>query len=249
MPEPNAPLPGLPGLLARQLGYHARLLLRSPRAVVGGMLLPLLMLALRGHTAPAQQARLVAGLAVLGLLSTAYITHTAGLVAARESGVLKRWRATPLPPWCWFAGRIGATVLTAAAGAAVTVLAGAGLYGTHIHGGAIPSLAVALVLGAATWASIGTAASGLIPSVEAAWPLLGLTYLPVVVLSGGFGDVSAAPPWLAALVSYLPAEPVVHSAARALDGVASVSVHDLAVLLVWGGAGLLVSRRWFRWDS
>ncbi len=247
MPEP--PLPGLPALLARQLGYQVRLLLRTPRAVVGGVLLPVLLLALRDDSAHAQQTRLVAGLAVFGLLSTAYSTHAGGLVAARESGALRRWRATPLPPWCYFTGRIGATVLTAAGGSAVTVLAGAGFYGAHLRGAALPALAAALVLGAATWAAIGTAASALIPSVEAAWPLLGLTYLPLIVLSGGFGADSTQPGWLATVVGYLPAEPVVHSVARAMEGPGAMTARDLAVLLVWGAAGLLVSQRWFRWDS
>ena len=60
---------------------------------------------------------LVAGLTVLGALSTAYLTHAAGLVTARESGVLRRWRASPLPPWAFFTGRMAATTLTAVAGA------------------------------------------------------------------------------------------------------------------------------------
>jgi hypothetical protein len=70
------------------LSYHARVLLRTPRATFGGVLLPLLLLALRG-------AGSVPGLVVLGVASTAYVTHASGLVAAREAGVLKRWRATP----------------------------------------------------------------------------------------------------------------------------------------------------------
>lgn len=163
--------------------------------------------------------------------------------------MLKRWRATPLPPWCYFAGRIGATVLLAAGGSAVTVLAGAGFYDAPVHAGALPGLAAALVLGAAAWARIGTAASVLIPSVEAAWPLLGLTYLPMVVLAGGFGAVAQEPSWLATVVSYLPAEPVVDGVSRALAGLGAFTAHDVAVLLLWGAAGLLVSQRWFRWDS
>jgi hypothetical protein len=32
-------------------------------------------------------------------MSVAYLTHAASLVVAREDGVLRRWRATPLPFW------------------------------------------------------------------------------------------------------------------------------------------------------
>jgi ABC-2 type transport system permease protein len=243
MPEA---LPALPGLLARQLHHQAQLLLRTPRAVVGGVLLPVLLLALRDGGGPAQRARGVAGLAVLGLLSTAYVTHAGGLVAARQAGVLKRWRATPLPPWCWFAGRIGATVLVAVAGGVITVLAGATLEGADLH--LTPGLVAVMALGAATWASIGTAVSALIPSAEAAWPLLAVTYLPLVVLSGSFGSVSSEPAWLASAMRFLPAEPVVDGATRALHGLGAFTAHDVLVLAAWGAAGLLVAQRWFAWE-
>ena len=50
-------------------------------------------------------------------MSVAYLSHASGLVVAREDGVLRRWRATPLPSWGYFAGRIVATVLLADAAA------------------------------------------------------------------------------------------------------------------------------------
>lgn len=242
----RAELPNLAGLLTRQLAYQIRLLVRTPRAVVGGLLLPVLLLALRGADS-AGDLRTVTGLAVLGLLSTAYVTHASGLVAAREAGVLKRWRAAPLPAWCFFAGRLGATVLVAAAGGLVTLLAAAAFDDIDLRAGSVASLALVLVVGAATWASIGTAASALIPSVEAAWPLLGLTYLPLAVLSGNFGPISGQPGWLATLIAYLPAQPLVACGRRALEGRAPFSAHDLTVELAWLAIGLLIAQRRFGW--
>ena len=115
-------------IVSSQLAYHARLLLRTPRAAFGGVALPVLLLALREPDAgpPA-----VAALAVLGLVSTAYVTHAIGLVTAREAGVLKRWRATPLAPTWFFTARLAATVVLAVAGAAATVVAGALMYGVR----------------------------------------------------------------------------------------------------------------------
>ena len=246
-------LPRAGTLLAGQVAYHAQVLLRTPRAVVGGMLLPVILLVLRGgaaHLGHAEQAVVVAGLATFGVLSTAYVTHASSLVAARQAGILKRWRATPLPPWCFFAGRIAATMLLAAAGGVLTAVVGGADYHLTLTATRLAELAAVLLLGAATWASIGTAASCLIPTVEAAWPLLGLTYLPVVILSGGFGSVGAQAGWLTTAVSYLPVQPVVHGASRALaPGAATtiLSLRDVAVLVVWGSAGLVVSQRWFRW--
>ncbi len=246
MSKHGAQLPGGPRLLAGQLHYQVRVLLRTPRALVGGLLLPLLFLALKDG-ASHSQARVVAGLATFGMLSTAYITHTSALVAARQAGVLKRWRTTPLPRWCFFAGRVGATVLVAAIGGVVTVLAGASLHDLHLRTVSLPAVGLALLVGAGTWASIGTAVSVLIPSVEATWSLLAVSYLPVVVLSGAFGPVSGEAAWLHDLVRYLPAQPVLDSSWRALRGVFPFTAHDLAVELVWTAAGLLIALRWFSW--
>ena len=255
MPEhtPSFTLPTLPGLLADQLAYHTRVLLRTPRAVIGGMLLPILLLLLRSGTAHAthlEQVKLLAGLVAFGALSTAYITHTASLVAARQDGVLKRWRATPLPAWCYFAGRIAAVALLAVIGGALTALVGSAHDHTHLSLSAIVNLSLILVLGAATWASIGTALCALIPTTEAAWPLLGVTYLPLVILSGSFGNVSGQPGWLATGIDYLPVRPIIDSTRRALQaagGMPATSPHDLAVLAAWAAAGMVLSLRYFRW--
>lgn len=250
---PSLTPPTLPRLLADQLAYHTRVLLRTPRAVIGGMLLPILLLLLRSGTAHAthlEQVKLVAGLVAFGALSTAYITHTASLVTARQDGVLKRWRATPLPAWCYFAGRIAAAALLAAIGGALTALVGSAHDHIRLSLGRIADLSLILTLGAATWASIGTAASALIPTTEAAWPLLGVTYLPLVILSGSLGTVNGQPGWLATCIDYLPVHPIIDSTWRALQtggGISATSVRDLAVLSAWAVAGMVLSLRYFRW--
>jgi len=246
------PRPG--PLLAAQIAYHARVLLSTPRAVVGGMLLPVILLVLRGdaaHLGHAERASLVAGLATFGVLSTAYVTHASSLVAARQAGILKRWRATPLPPSCFFAGRIVATMLLAAAGGVLTAVIGASEYHLALTASAFAELAGVLLLGAAAWASVGTAVSALVPSVEAAWPLLGLTYLPAIILSGGFGSVGGEPEWLTTVMGYLPVAPVIHGAAHALgtgSGAGVISARAVAVLAAWAAAGLLISQRCFQWS-
>jgi len=248
------PLPGLSRLLAGQLRYQLRLLLRTPRAAFGGVLLPVLLLLIRGHAdgaPPPGRPSPAIGLAVLGVVSTAYVTHAGGLVAAREAGVLKRWRAAPLPPWCYFAGRIGATVLLAVAGGAVTLLAAVLLGDLAMSAGGAIGVLLALGLGATAWASVGTAACAAIPSAESAWPLLGASYLPLILLSGGFGAVDG-PGWLATLMRYLPAEPVIDAASHALHrpagGLPSLPGHDLAVLTAWTVLGIAFSVRRFGWQ-
>ncbi len=248
-------LPGLGPLFAGQVRYQLLLMARTPRALFAGLLLPLLLLVVRSSALknnPQTEAGLVAGITVLGVISTAYMTHASGLVTAREAGVLRRWRATPLPDWCFFAGRIVATLLAAITSGAVAAGAAVALYGVRLHAGAALSLLVAVMLGALVWAAIGTAATAVIPTTDSAYPLLAVTYFPVVLLSGVFGSTGGQPHWLATLMSYLPAQPIVDAGTRALQhtggGLALIPGRDLAVLAVWAAASLLVSRCFFRWD-
>jgi ABC-2 type transport system permease protein len=249
-------LPGYATLLAGQTRYQLGLLLRTPRALFAGVMLPVLLLVLRranGHSSAEFQLSLVAGLAVLGVVSTAYVTHASNLVSARESGVLRRWRASPLPRPCFFAGRIAATVVLADASAVVTLLV-ARLTGTTIS---VPTLLLALVpisLGVLAWASTGTAITAFIPSASGAYPLLAATYLPVIFLSGGLGPAASStePHWLATLMSYLPAQPTIDGVTRTLQhGTGALSLfyaHDLVVLIAWIAAGLIASFRLFSWN-
>jgi ABC-2 type transport system permease protein len=117
----------------------------------------------------------------------------------------------------------------------------------RIDGFAALGLVVVLVVGAMAWASIGTALSAFIPSAEAAWPILAVTYLPVLALSGGFGALSV-PGWLATVVDCLPAAPLIDAAARALSGATPLTAHDLLVPAASAVAGFLVAQRSCRWE-
>jgi ABC-2 type transport system permease protein len=254
-PPTTGRLPGTGPLLAAQIGYQLRLLLRTPRAVFAGVLLPVLLLVLRdgGSGGDAQLPALVAGLMGLGVITTAYVTHAAGLVAAREAGVLRRWRASPLPAWCYFTGRIVATVAVAGAGAAVTALVAGTMLGVSLDAVMALRLLLAVSAGALAWSALGTAVTALLPTAEGALPLLTVTYLPVLLLSGVlFSAPSGQAGWLTTLIRDLPAQPIVDAVTRALHGSAGgappIPGHDLAVLAAWTAVGLLASLRLFRWD-
>lgn len=256
MAESNTPgrprrLPNSGWLLLGQVRYQLRLLLRTPRALGAGVAVPALLLVLshpKGGSLPASH---LAGLAVLGVTVTAWVTHGIGLVAAREAGVLKRWRAAPLPPWCYFAGRITATVLVATLAAAITVAIGVARYGTRLDAAMAVGLLVAVGLGALAWATPATALTGVIPGVESASPILTLTYLPVILVSGVFGSLASQPHWLTSLAGYLPAQPMIDAVTRALQHPAGPVVfpgRDLLVLAGWAAAGLVASLALFHWE-
>jgi ABC-2 type transport system permease protein len=208
-------------LLVAQIRYQVRLLISSGRAIAVGVGLPVILLvASKGKgTRPD-----VAGYAVFGLTITARSTYGVRLVAAREDGVLKRWRATPLPRWCYFLGRILATALVAVLAGAVTVAAAMPFYGSHFGDGPGTQLTVTaaftivavLFLGAFAWAATATALTGAIPTVEAAFPTLIFIYFPVIIISGVLLTNLSEPQWLSTFATYLPAQPLIDAVTRSV---------------------------------
>jgi ABC-2 type transport system permease protein len=245
----SARMPNVGRLLAAQISYQARLL-TSGRAITIGVGLPVILLISSHSEGTHTSAADIAGYAAFGLTLTAWNTYGVRLVAAREAGVLKRWRATPLPHWCYFLGRILATVVVAGAAGAATVAAGVLLYGTQVTVSGALAAVVVVTLGAFAWAATATALTAAISTVEAAAPTMMLTYFPVIIISGIFG-ASSQPHWLSTIASFLPAQPLVHALAVSLGhtaGHALLPVRDLLVLAAWAAAGLAVAVATFRWE-
>jgi ABC-2 type transport system permease protein len=249
-------LPGPGPVLAGQVRYQLTLIMRNPRAIAAGLVLPGALLALEAgkaqHVSMATAAPRIAGLLALSAAAIALFTHALGLVTAREEGVLRRWHASPLPTWAYFAGRMVATMLVTMAAGLILILVAVALTGVHLTGHAVLGLLVVDALGALALAAAGTAITAIIPSIQSAQPVLMLAYVPLIVLSGGFGGIQSLPHWLNTAVSYLPAQPMIDAASRSLThsgGPTTImSTHDLAVLVGWVVGGLLVSFWSFQWD-
>ena len=253
--RPAARLPSPARLLAAQIGYQVRQLLASGRTLAIGIGLPVILLVASKGKGSAPD---VAGYAAFGLTITAWASYGVRLVAARESGLLKRWRASPLPRWCYFAGAIAATTLTAVIAGGVAVGVAVALWGTHFGAGpsvqltgrGAAAILIVFALAALAWASAATAVTSLIPSVEAAFPTLTLIYFPLVIISGVLFSLNE-PHWLSTLVTYLPAQPMIAAATNAVHhgpGVPFIPGRDAAVLAAWAAGGLLVATLTFRWE-
>jgi ABC-2 type transport system permease protein len=256
---PGRPVAGrLPSplrLFAAQVGYQVRQLLASGRTLAIGIGLPvILLIASKGKGGTPD----VAGYAAFGLTITAWAGFGVRLVSARESGLLKRWRASPLPRWCYFGGAIVATTVTAVIAGAVAVGVAVLLWGTHFDSGpsvqltgkGVAAILIVFTLAGLAWASAVTAVTTIIPSVEAAFPTLTLIYFPMVIISGVLFSLNE-PSWLNTLVSYLPAEPMIDAARNAVHHGAHVPFlpgKDTAVLAAWAAGGVIVAILTFRWE-
>ena len=120
-----------------------------------------------------------------GVASTAFAGLAITMVIRRESGVLKRIRATPLPPWTYLVAVLVSTFITFLIEASVLILLGHLLF--SVAWPARPfSLFLVLVVGAAAFAAMGLGLTGFIRSAEGSSAVVNFVYLPMAIISGTF---------------------------------------------------------------
>jgi ABC-2 type transport system permease protein len=191
---------------------------------------------------------LLVGMLGYGIANTAFAGLAITLVVRRELGVLKRLRATPLPAHTYFVALILSTLFTFAL-QAVALLA-LGHFGYHARMPERPlAFAAALLVGALCFAGIGLGTAALIRSGEGSSAIINVILVPMAFLSGSFGPTRHYPEVLRALAEVLPLRHfIVIVNAVALEHRSLWRPADLAVLLGWGLAGLLIAIRRFRWE-
>ncbi|MGH3135473.1 MAG: ABC transporter permease [Gaiellaceae bacterium] len=241
-------------LLLHQLAFEQRIFWRSREAAVFIFVFPLLLYALLGSVydgeidgSPAVDV-LLAGLFGYGAANTALAGLAIILVGRREAGILKRLRATPLPPTTYIGAVLASTLV-------VFALQSAGLVvlGTLAFDASLPAnwlgFAGSIVLGVACFAGMGVGAAALIRSAEGVSAVVNVIVLPMAFLSGSFGPTEDYPAFLEAVANVLPLT-------YFLDVVYGVYLEGeslfadptaLAVVAAWGVAGLAVAMRRFSW--
>ena len=242
-------------LLRHQLKWEQRLFWRSRESAVFVFLFPILLFALltavyngRIDGRPASWA-LLAGMIGYGAANTAFSGLGITLVSRREIGILKRIRATPLPPAVYLTAVLVSITIVFAIQVASLFALGHLLKSTPWPSHLL-SLALALALGAAAFAALGLAITGFIRSIEGSSAVFNVIVLPMAFLTGSFGPTQHYPKALRALGDVLPLK-------YFLDAVNAIYLHGqelwdkptaVAVLAAWGVFGMAVALRTFRWQ-
>jgi ABC-type multidrug transport system permease subunit len=194
---------------------------------------------------------LVPALAAFGVMTACFATLALRVTVAREDGVLKRLRGTPLPPWAHLVGRIGASVLIALLVAAATVAVGVAFYDVDVIPRLLPAAVLTTALAAGCFCALGLAATTALPTAESAPAIVFAIVFPLAFISEVFFPPQLAPAWMDRLGAWLPLQPY----ARAMAAAFNPAVHGtglqwryLGVLAAWTGAGAIVAVRWFAWS-
>jgi ABC-2 type transport system permease protein len=242
-------------LFRHQLKWEQRLFWRSRESAVFVFLFPILLFALltavyngRIDGRPASWA-LLAGMIGYGAANTAFSGLGITLVSRREIGILKRIRATPLPPAVYLTAVLVSITIVFAIQVASLFALGHLLKSTPWPSHLL-SLALALALGAATFAALGLAITGFIRSIEGSSAVFNVIVLPMAFLTGSFGPTRHYPRALRAIGEVLPLKPL-------LDLIKAIYLHGqqfwdkplaIGILTGWGLFGMAVALRTFRWE-
>jgi ABC-2 type transport system permease protein len=186
----------------------------------------------------------------LAIVSAGFVALAMGFTRMRESGMLKRVRATPVPSWIVFAGRIGTSIVTAAIVTAVLMAIGGIVFGVTVPTHTLPGLLSALIVGTAAFCALGIAYTRVISSEDAGPAMTNAVVLPLYFVSGVFVPFRTLPDGLQRVAELLPVQPFVDALRIAFDpntAGAGFAGGDLLKLAIWGTVGLLLAVRFFVW--
>jgi ABC-2 type transport system permease protein len=247
-------------ILWSETRLQVKLFLRSPVGAFFTLVFPLMILVLfsylnAGNTIESLGGISFAqfftpGLAVFGMV-TATFTNLAIVTAdARQSGILKRVLATPVPMSAHLAGRILAAVGAGVASVSVMLGAGVVLFGVEIPWAEMPSVMLMMTVGAATFSALGLAVAAISPDARSAPALANATILPLAFVSGIFFPLAAAPLWLQTLAGLFPLEPF---ATAVIDLFNSTTANPfpwsaLLVMALWLAVGTAMATRYLSWE-
>lgn len=237
---------------------EVKIFAREPLGFFGSIVIPVLMFVVLGRSLggriegserlsafvgadlPVFTVMLMALSAVLSLVTIISIY--------RESGILKRLRATPLRPHTILTAHVLVKLIFTAV--TLVLMAGAGrkFYPVPLDV-AWFSFALALILTTISVLSVGFLIASMVPTARFAQPIGTMILYPMLGASGLFLPISALPSWLQPIAHVLPLTPAV-SLLRGIWLGEGWLAHgwDLAGLALVFTVCTAISSRVFRWE-
>jgi ABC-2 type transport system permease protein len=183
------------------------------------------------------------------VITATYTNLAMSVTFSRDEGILKRIRGTPLPPWAYLLARVLNSAVITAILIVIVLVFGRIFYDIALPGGRSLAFIVTMVVGGASFCALGLALTGFIPNADAAPAVVNASILPLLFLSGVFIPIDDGPAWIRTMANLFPVRHfLVASLAAFLGPGSGWRVGDLAVVALWGVAGLLIAVRFFSWE-
>ena len=255
----GGPRPSTPALIWGQFRYSTRSFWRTPVAAFFTLVFPTTFLvvicAIAGNAVVDDRSgvRLAQFLtpvfAVFGVCMASFVSLALGVAYAREAGVLKRLRSTPLPPWIHLAGRVVTAVFVSLIALLVLVGIGVLFYDVDIVWRTVPAVLLTLVVGVACFAALGLAVVSIAPTPGATQALTNGGLILLAFISDVF--IVPLPDWLDTVGWFFPLKHFVNAVADGFNPFLTgngLYWDHLAVMAAWGVVGVLVALRFFSWE-
>ncbi len=245
--------------LAALTWLEIKIFVREPMGFIGNAVIPVLLFVVLGRAFGSQLGNMTSRLAMqmrvgLPVFAAIFIAINTvlSLVAIiaiyRESGILKRLRATPLSPITILVTHVLVKLLLTAITVTVMILVGRRYYPA---GAEVPVLSFALALLLSTWSilSLGFIIASLVRTARFAPPLGSLVLYSMLPFCGLFSPIADFPEGMQLAVRVLPLTPAVSLLSGIWEGNPwSAHLGDVAALVAIFGVCTLIASRVFRWE-
>jgi len=239
----------LPRLVATQAAAEARLTLRRSENLLAMVVLPAAALWVLGSLVPGGRSleSALPGVLALALVASGLVNLAIATGYERGYGVLKRLGGSPLGRDGLLAAKLGVVGVIAS----IQVVALIGLatvmgWRPGPGGWSVVAVLVALLVGSATFASIGLLLAGTLRP-EATLVVANVLFLVALVLGGVLVPVPDLPATLETVAVLSPIGALAE-AFRAALGAGGDYLTSLAVVAIWGIMAAVGAIRLFRWD-
>jgi len=193
-------------------------------------------------------AFLVPGIIGAQVLSSGFWGVGVMLATFREKHLLRRVYITPMPAWIFFASLVAYRVTLLAAQAIILIVVGTLLFHVRISGNPFAILAI-LILGTATFVSLGTIIGALARTTESANNIASVLTVPLAFLSDAYVPIDRFPHAVSATLRLLPSTEFIETFRGVSVGGEPLGAFSawIVALAVWTVVGTLISARTFRW--
>lgn len=249
-------------LTLRQVRYENRSFWRNPAAAFFTVVFPLMFLVIfnlvfgddttsKFGPEVSTSTFYVPAIAAFSVITASYTNLAMNLTFARDEGILKRRRGTPLPTVAFLLGKVLHSALIGLLLVAVVTVFGAIFYDVDIPTDKLPALLVTIVVGAAAFSSLALAIQGFVPNADAAPAVINFSILPLLFISDIFIPLERAPEWLVTFSEIFPIKHLSEAMMSTFNPFETGSGFewvDLGVVALWGFIGLVIAAKFFSWE-
>ena len=252
--------PTVGALIWHQFRYQNKVFWRTPIAAFFTIVFPLMLLVLFTAIFGNEEVEglgittaqyFTPGLAVFAAVSATYTNLAIGTAIARDNGILKRVRGTPIPPWAYISGRVVSAVYLAFLAVVLMMAAGVVFYGVQIIGRTLPAAVLTFVVGVGCFAALGMLVAAIAPNGDATPAITNGTLLPVAFISNIFFPIEDPPRWMEIAGNFFPLKAFAEAFRAVFDPTLSGNQFhwaQIGYMLLWGVVAGLLAVRFFRWE-